>query len=416
MAIGAKERAIPAPKVRGAGLPGAVLLAPFNGGLSVARALGRRGESVTLLANPSDSYTASTRHARGEVLPALPQGRDAWLERIEALGNCAVLTGSDLASEFLASEATTLSSRARTFEGMDSAHLPLMNKRTAYEIADRAGVRRPMSACADTVEGLLAVAEEIGFPCIVKPSLSHEWRALFGDERVGLCADSDDLLRWSAPGIEAGLELMISEYVPGGDNCVEEAILVRAEDGSYPVAFGCRKLRQHPAGFGAASLCVSAPVSESMELARRLLDQAGYVGVAGIETKHHRDTGEVVFLEANVRIPTQWGLGDIAGGDSSWRLYAALAGLPLGPQPELRYGARLVFPELEVHAALGMLRGSGEGHVALRERLRGWRGAGDRGVIDFDDPGPGLALARRALGNRILAPARRRKGLRRPPV
>ena len=197
-----------------------MLLAPFNGGLSVARALGRRGESVTLLANPSDSYTASTRHARGEVLPALPQGRDAWLERIEALGNCAVLTGSDLASEFLASEATTLSSRARTFEGMDSAHLPLMNKRTAYEIADRAGVRRPMSACADTVEGLLAVAEEIGFPCIVKPSLSHEWRALFGDERVGLCADSDDLLRWSAPGIEAGLEVMISEYVPGGDNCV----------------------------------------------------------------------------------------------------------------------------------------------------------------------------------------------------
>ena len=166
--------------------------------------------------------------------------------------------------------------------------------------------------------------------------------------------------RWSAPGLEAGLELIVSEYVPGGDDCVEEAILVRAEDGELSVEFGCRKLRQHPAGFGAASLCVCAPVPESMGLARRLLDQAGYVGVAGVETKRHEVTGEVVFLEANVRIPTQWGLGDIAGGESSWRLYSVLAGLPVGPQPRLRYGARLVFPELEVHAALGSLREQGK--------------------------------------------------------
>ena len=69
-----------------------MLLAPFNGGLSVARALGRRGEGVTVLASPSDSFTARTRHARGEVLPALPEGRDAWLERIDSLG---ALCGAD---------------------------------------------------------------------------------------------------------------------------------------------------------------------------------------------------------------------------------------------------------------------------------------------------------------------------------
>ena len=168
------------------------------------------------------------------------------------------------------------------------------------------------------------------------------------------------------------------------------------------MAFGCRKIRQFPPGFGAASLCASAPVPESMALAKRLLDEAGFVGVAGVETKHHAETGEVFLIEANVRIPTQFGLGDASGGDSAWRLYATLAGLPLGPQPELRWGAKLVIPELEMHAAFRALRERQDGALSLRERFRSWRGAGDLGLLDLRDPGPAASVAVRAIRRRLV--------------
>jgi D-aspartate ligase len=391
----------------GLGWPRPVILAPFNGGLAVARALARRGEAVAVLAGGTDFFTSRTRGVEGEVLPGLPEGRGAWLERLQAQGNCAVVTGSDVASEFLVDERTALPEGVRTFEAADDAHLALMSKPRSYEIADEAGVRRPQSHFVATQAELDAAVAEARYPCIMKPALSHVWRSLFGDDRVFLAHSAEELAADGARALEAGLEIIVSDYIPGGDDAVEEAILVRAKDGTYPVAFGCRKIRQHPKGFGAASLCVTAPIPESMQLARDLLDQAGFVGVAGIETKRHAVTGEYYFLEANVRIPTQWGLGDAAGADVSWRLYATLAGVPLGPQPQIRHGVKLVFPELELRAALRGLRSRNSGDPKLLERLRSWRGARDLGILDRRDLGPALALVGRFARSRLSARVRR---------
>ena len=148
---------------------------------------------MTVLASPSDSFTAKTRGVRGEVLPALPEGRDEWLERLASLGEVAVLTGSDQASELLARDAASLGEGVHAFEAADEAHLPLMSKPTSYEIADRAGVRRPWSAFVNTSEQLAAAARDATYPCIMKPALSHEWRALFGDDRVILANGPEEL-------------------------------------------------------------------------------------------------------------------------------------------------------------------------------------------------------------------------------
>lgn len=382
-------------------LPRAVVLGPYNGGLAVARALVRRKLPVTVLAGRADAFTTKTRGVIGEVLPPLDTAREQWLERLRADGDCVVLTGSDAVSEFLARERAELP-LARTFEARDDAHLPLMSKAAMNEIADRAGVRRPRGFTVSTLDALESAADELTYPAILKPTLSHLWRGLFGDDRVILADSRDELVDAGREAIDAGLELIVGEYVPGGDDMVEEAILVRDEQGGYPVAIGCRKLRQFPAGFGAASLCETAPIAESMELAKRLLDEAGYVGVAGVETKRHAETGEAYLLEVNVRIPTQWGLGDAAGGDCSWRLYATLAGIPLDdPPPVVEPGVKLVFPELELRAALRALRSRDGDGPGLFARLNSWRGAGDMGIFDWRDPGPVIERARTAAAVRL---------------
>ena len=49
-------------------------------------------------------------------------------------------------------------------------------------------------------------------------------------------------------------------------------------------------------------------------------------------------------MEVNVRIPQNIGLGEAAGVEASWRIYATLAGIPLEPQRTQRDGVRVVVP------------------------------------------------------------------------
>jgi predicted ATP-grasp superfamily ATP-dependent carboligase len=330
-------------------------------------------------------------------------GWKAAIERIAAKGPAIVLTGGDVASAWLAEHRAELPDAVRAFERQDDAHLPLLAKDTSEVIARRSGVLVPWTVTVSTDAELESAIAEAPYPAILKPVLSHAWRAVFGDERVMLVDGPEAARRAGHRALEAGLAMVMSEFVPGGDDCVEEALMVRSPEGDYPVHFGCRKIRQYPVGFGAASLCEAAELPESLTLARAVLDEAGFVGVAGVETKRHAVTGRHYFIEVNVRIPTQWGLGDASGLDASRRLAATLEGERVGPQAPMRRAARLLFPELEARAALAALR------AVPRERrpatalalARSYGGVRDVGIMDLRDPMPGLAYVARALRRRV---------------
>ena len=188
--------------------------------------------------------------------------------------------------------------------------------------------------------------------------------------------------------------------------------MLRAADGSRPLVYGKHKVRQWPLDYGSGSIHRSAPMPDTIELTRRLQDRAGLVGHASVEFKRHAGTGELVLIEANARLPQGFGVGDACGVDASWRLYATLAGLPLGPQPPQRNGVAALVLGLEVRAAWAGLRC---GDLTVRELLRSYHDFGDLGLLNPRDPSPALAMGRRAatvLGRRALG--RRPRTGRRP--
>jgi predicted ATP-grasp superfamily ATP-dependent carboligase len=383
--------------------PQVILLDPYNAGLALARRMVRLGASVTVV--EGEPLVAHSRGVRG-VTAAYQRDGERWLAVLDELTASAdesvVLTGTDRASAWLVYAAERLPANLHAFERSDSAHLELMNKEGAERIARRAGVRVPWSAYARRAAELEALLDSAPWPCVVKPLLSHEWRDRYGERRAFLVSDADAARRLIGPPLEDGFEMLLSQYIPGDDDDVEEAILVRLADGSYPVSFGVRKLRQYPAGFGETALGESSLLPETTELARRVLDEAGFVGVAGVEAKRHAESGERWFLEVNVRLPGQWGLGDACGVEASPRLVAALAGRPPSAAPPLRPGVRFVQADLDWHGVLPALRAA-----PMRERPRlAWRllgpylGAGELGILDPRDPGPLLALARQFLRRR----------------
>jgi predicted ATP-grasp superfamily ATP-dependent carboligase len=129
------------------------------------------------------------------------------------------------------------------------------------------------------------------------------------------------------------------------------------------------------------------------------MDAVGFVGVGMLEAKRHAETGELVIIEINVRLPQGFGLGDASGADASWRLYSSLAGLPLGRQPQQHFGAKVLIPYFD---ALCLRRLFARREITVREVLHSYRGVRDVGVLDPRDPVPMMAfawwLARRIAG------------------
>jgi predicted ATP-grasp superfamily ATP-dependent carboligase len=383
------------------------VLDPFSAGLAFARRLVRLGGRVTFVIDPSEPEVSRSRGTESVIVPFEPAG-DPWIAALRDLAYAGetllAVPATDRGSELLVRSAAQLPGNILAFERSGDAHLALMDKQRADAIARRAGVRVPWTAMVHDLDDLSRVEDEAPWPCVVKPILSHEWRARYPQERVFLVEGATEARNRLARPLGDGIGMLLCQYVPGGDDDVEEAIVVRLADGSYPVSFGCRKLRQWPAGFGITAVGEALPLPEATAIAEKVLDEAGFVGVAGVEVKRDANTGRRWFLEVNVRMPGQWGLGDACGADATARLVATMLGKAVGPPPEPAAGVRMVLPEFDAYVVLPALRS-----VPAWKRPRlAWRllrpyfGAREFGMLDPRDPGPGLALLRKLLRRRFV--------------
>lgn len=387
--------------------PRVILLHPNDGCLTVARALRRRGVEVVALTDPRHAYVLSSRGVRGRVLPVATDDPAAWLDelnRLAADGGGVVISGSDAATTFLAGYRDQLPASLRSFESSDRTHLDLMDKSALYRIAEEAGVRVPWQRHVRTPAELAAVSGGVVYPCVLKPALGHLAKAATGVGTLHVTGPAQ-LHRHGVVLLGHGIDFMLTELIPGPETALEGAVTIRRADGSYALEYGRRKLRQWPPDYGTGSLLESCDVPDMLKLNRMLLDHVGFTGLSSCEAKRHAETGELCLIEINVRVPANFGLSRAAGVDGPWRLYAALAGLPLDAQPRQVNGRKVVMhPDLL--AALAHVR---SGRTSPRQVLTGWRGTRDFGVADVRDPLPALTLARQVLA-RGVARLRARPG------
>ena len=392
-------------------LPRAILLAPVDGGMALARSLAGRGVELHMLVQDPSAWVGGTRWAQAHVVGPIPDHADAWVAKLQELGSQGdgvIISSADRATELLVRRRDEIPGSLSSFESPASAHLPVMDKGSLYEIAERAGVRYPRTMRLKDSAEVDAIISEATFPCLVKPVHTHRWDPSLG-RRAVVVESPEELTRQVAPALEAGLELLVSEHIPGPDGHLEGAYTVRRDDGSYSMVLGRRKVRMHPPGYGAASIMESAEVPETIAASKKLLDAAGFVGVSSAEFKVHANTGERHLIEVNVRLPQAWGIADVAGVDGSWRLYASLAGLPLEPQPPQRLGVRNVIPSLEIRAVPTHLA---ERKLSLRELVDGYRGVRGISGLTPRDPRP-MALLASQYVRWLWKRARKRLGLMR---
>lgn len=337
---------------KAAQLPPAIVLSLYEIGLGIARSLGRRGTEVIGIVSKRDAPGNASRYCKVEYGPDLRDAPDACADYLLAvagrLGRRAILfPTSDADLLFLDRYREALSeSFVLAIPPCEPLHL-LMEKGQLAAFAESCGVDSPITRRIGSLHELDAVSDELVYPAVLKPVYANDWRAPHVWKAVGrrkaikvdtheACRDTYGRLASVVP------HALVQEWIPGSDDGCFVLGIVMGSSKVPLAAFTARKLVQYPPGFGIGCLVRAEEHREVYERGLKLLNAAGYRGVAEVEFKRDSRTGEYRLVEVNPRHWDQHALGHTVGQDITWASYCDMLDLPQVRSEAARYGAAWV--------------------------------------------------------------------------
>lgn len=350
----------------GAGDPPVILLGGRGPALSLARSLGRAGVAVQVLGD----RLAAVRYSR-YCSGFADLGNDssvqdrwlAWLERGPREG--VVLACHDDGLELIArNRAQLIEWGYLPIEADDEAMLAMLDKERSYEIARAVGVPCPRTWALRTPAEVETAAEELDFPCVLKPRHSHLFAKRFR-AKVLFVHDREELRE--AVARAEGIEMLATEVIPGDDSRYCSYYTYLDSRGDPLLHFTKRKPRQYPPGFGLGTFHVTDWNPDVAEIGLRFLRGAGVRGIANVEFKRDARDGALKLIECNARFTAANHLVDAAGLNLGLAAYNAALGRPLPPLGDYRRGVSTVYPVDDARAFAAYRR---SGALSARDWLR----------------------------------------------
>lgn len=266
------------------------------------------------------------------------------------------------------------------------------DKKSFYELCLQHQMVTPRTAFPQTLDDALAVRSEFEFPVIIKPIHGHLWRERLKGQKLLTAATPEQfeqLLKTFADDIQ---DLMIQELIPGPErNLWIGGIYLRQADGKPGAIFTGRKLRQHPPGFGSASLADACHNDDVVRLSLSFLRDIGYRGVCGTEFKFDERDSQYKMVEVNPRQTLWFALIGAAGIPLNYYAYCDLAGLPLPDVGRLRDGTKWILFEKDLITSIGYML---KGKLGFFRWLGSYRNVRVHAVMSVNDWKPMLNVLR----------------------
>jgi predicted ATP-grasp superfamily ATP-dependent carboligase len=337
---------------------------------------------------------------------------ERWLEWLagSAPEGAIVLPCSDAGLELVARNRALLEARGlRAVEADDEVLLAMLDKRATYELAERAGVPIPLAATVRDEGDAAPVLDRLAYPCALKPLHPMEFRRLFGLK--GFVAQTrDDLLRALERTAAAGIEMQLTEMIPGPDH-FQSSYSYIAPDGEPLFSLSKQKLRQWPIRFGSGCFHLTDRDPEVIGLGLRFFAGVGLRGLGNVEFKRDPRDGALKLIECNHRFTEATGLLVAAGMDIPLFTYRRLAGLPEPPMDRYREGLGLWYPVNDFRAFRAYRR---EGELSFAGWARSLMRPLRFPLADAGDPLPAIAQSRVKLRNGLRKVRRTAGQLGRP--
>ena len=365
----------------------AVVFGLLHAGLAVTRSLGRAGVPVTGISwNPHDfglksRYLAEKRLVEGDraVLDAV---------RAEAAGGRVVLFPErDEHVEWALDHWDDANAVADMPLPADrEAVVRLRRKDVLPLVAAEAGVPSPGTVLADGDDAVRDAG--LRAPMVVKAVEGQEFALTFGQK--ALVAESvDEALAVARQASERGFQTIVQEIVPDSHERIYSLLAYVARDGRPLVTLVGRKVRQGPLRFGTSAVFEVDYEPTVLDQGLRLLQAAGYTGIAHVEFAQDPRDGEFRVLEVNTRLPVWAALAANRHLDLPRIVYDDLCGREISPLPTFKDDLTWVYLAKDVHVSLQMARRRELGpRRFLREYLRQPKA---RAIFARDDPLPAVA-------------------------
>jgi D-aspartate ligase len=377
--------------------PPVILLGGGANALSVARSLARAGVEVYAINEPT-AYVRCSRACRW--LDVRGRAPDAWARFLvgpesERFRGAVLLACSDDGIEIIARHREALGARFLLDESNPAAQLSMLNKCRTYHEARASGVPTPRFWTAETRAEVRALRDDLVFPLIVKPHLTHVFEQRTGKKFV-VVHDFDQLLRAHEVLGASGIETLLVEWIPGPDDRLCSYYTYLDREGTPLFHFTKRIIRRFPAGMGNACYHVTDWNPEVRDLALQLFRWVGLRGLANAEFKRDERDGRLKLIECNARFTAANGLVARSGFDLASFVYNRLAGRPQ-PMPEsYALGMRLWDPIRDFQAFLELER---LGQITFRRWITSILHRQTFPYFCWSDPLPSLVRTLKPLRN-----------------
>ncbi|HWM54248.1 MAG TPA: hypothetical protein VNO20_02515 [Solirubrobacterales bacterium] len=369
--------------------PPAIVLGGTVTALSVARSLWDAGIQVHVL-DRRDSPARVSRHRTSFVDVGGPDMQDRMLDWLDtAPDGAVVLAGSDDGLELIARHGAELAQRGlRPMEADGEVLLTMLDKQRTYELADAHGIGTPNTIALRTAADVEEIADELSYPCMLKPNHAHLFRLRAESNVKALVIGSPAELRTEFGRLqEAGIEMLVTEVICGPSDEFVSYFGYLDETGVPLVRFTKCKIRQHPPGFGLGTYHASTHDPEVAELGQRFLEAVGMRGLGNVEFKRDGRDGQLKVIECNARFTASNEVIRRAGIDLPLFAYNRLVGRPTPPVDSYRDDVRLWEPINDTRAFLVYRR---RGELTLPAWLRSIAHRQHFPVARLSDPLPAI--------------------------
>jgi D-aspartate ligase len=370
---------------------GALVVGGDYVGLGIVRSLGRNGVPVCIVDDERSIARFSRFATYGERVPDLRDEQRA-VETVLEVGSRLGLSGWVLyptREETVAAFSRHRAVLAQHFRvptpGWETVRWA-WDKRNTYRLADELAIPTPRTWYPQRLEDLNGIDADP--PFAIKPGIKEHffyatkakaWRA---DTRSELAERFERAVAVTGPG-----EIMVQELIPGGGE-QQFSYCAFFKDGAGVASMVARRRRQHPPEFGRASTFVETTDLPLLEtLSERFLQAIGYYGLVEIEYKLDPRDGRYKLLDVNARAWGYHSLGQRAGVDFPFLLFADQLGEQIVPC-RARAGVRWVRLVTDLPTAAYQLA---HGQLDWRGYLRSLVGFDVEAVFSLQDPFPAVA-------------------------
>jgi D-aspartate ligase len=326
-------------------LPPAIVFNCHITGLAVARSLGRRGVPIIALDRDDRGFGLHSRFVTAAALCPYPLDDerafiDLLLEIGAALKQKAVLFPCLDEWVFAVARHRQELEEFFTFPFSDLDTIErLLDKNLLYKKCEARGIPIPRTFYIGETSPA-HIADEIEFPCIVKPALQREFTNEFG-EKVFRVESREAFLEMCERA--AHHPLLAQEIVGAGIDSFYSLCSYIGRDGAAKGVFVGRKLEQYPPDFGTACLVDSLFVEEIVERGVAVLKEFGYQGISEVEFIYDERSRDFKLLDVNTRVWKWIGLPIHARVDLPYLAYADAVEGAVEPAPQQRDGVRWTY-------------------------------------------------------------------------